>query len=645
MSDSFANARTVEQARYHALARTWPALYIALCADIVAVAFVHSALAPWWAWGILPAVLVPKSLIWAYLWHRKRNVIPPSEECTRAVRILGVEITVWMAMIVAWQVWLSHWGTGESLLLLALCMGGQMVFLLFGLLHLRTSSILSATFCVLGMLYIGAHSGSALIGIVVLLVGGVAGLAYVAQGYYRDFTSLVSSRLSIETKTREIEALSEDNFRIANTDMLTEIGNRRRFFRDLEQALDHARQADKPLALAIVDLDGFKAINDSNGHLVGDRLLKAMAQRLQDILLAHAEVYRLGGDEFAFFLRDESDPKQLISLGDGLIESVKAPIFVDDLRLSLGCSVGFSTFPQAGTTSTELYDRADYALFHAKKTGKQQTVLFSAEHEETVREAALIERSLRAADLEKELFLTFQPIVDSGRKETILLECLARWQSPALGLVSPARFIPVAEQSGLISTLTPILLRKALDAVRNWPDTVGISFNLSGHDITAPDKILGLMSILEKSGVSARRVEFEVTETALMMNLDQGIASLNALKATGARISLDDFGTGYSSLSQIQRLPLDKIKVDASFIRNLIDSEASQKIVRSVSSLSRDLSLDCVVEGVETEDQLNMLTEMGCNLIQGYIYSRPLKAIDVQPFLDQQVRTDVVAVG
>jgi predicted signal transduction protein with EAL and GGDEF domain len=265
-------------------------------------------------------------------------------------------------------------------------------------------------------------------------------------------------------------------------------------------------------------------------------------------------------------------------------------------------------------------------------------VVFSEEHERDVREAALLERTLRAADLEAELYLQFQPIVDSSRDTTLLLECLARWDSPVLGSVSPSKFIQVAEQCGYISALTPVLLDKALRAITQWPDEVGISFNLSGHDIVAADKVTRLIEILERSGVPSHRVEFEVTETALMMNLDEALANIHRLKATGTRISLDDFGTGYSSLSQIQKLPLDKIKVDGSFVRDLADSEASQKIVRSVSALSRDLSLSCVVEGVETQEQLDILQDMGCSLIQGYFFAKPLREADVGAFLADQAR-------
>ncbi len=637
MAQKDSSTYSVEQERYKALIKACAALFVALTADLLAVAFVHAFHAPWWAWAPFPLfVLVAKAAFWNHFLFRHRADIPPPAECSRRMRIVGNEVILGICVIVAWQVWLIQWSTPETLLLLSLCLAGQVVFLLFGLLHLRAASLIAAGVCVVGTLIVAANAGSNVGGVALLLGGGLAGLAYVAYDHHRDFIHLFSSRLSLQRKAEEILALSEENFRIANTDMLTEIGNRRRCFRDLDRALDEAGQAGRPVAFGIIDLDGFKTVNDCNGHLVGDRLLRAMAERLQTGLSGHGEVYRLGGDEFALIL-GEDDEARLLAIGQTIIETVHTPIQVGELRLMLGCSVGFAAFPKAAQTATELYDRADYALFHAKRTGRMRPVVFSAEHERSVRENALVERTLLAANLDEELYLTFQPIVDSSRNRTLLLECLARWQSPVLGLVSPGKFIVVAENSGFISTITPILLRKALEAVKQWPEDVGISFNLSGHDIVSSDKVMNLIGLLARSGVSPRRVEFEVTETALMMNLDEALANIHHLKAAGVRISLDDFGTGYSSLSQIQKLPLDKIKVDGSFVRDLASSEASRKIISSVSALSRDLSLSCVVEGVETQEQLDILQGIGCSLIQGYFFSKPMREDQVQDFLDRQL--------
>ncbi len=635
---------SLDQIRFRTLTTSCIALFIALSADVGTIAYVHAGTAPWWSWSVLPAAYMSfKAVFWYAVMLRHRKALPSTETCARLIRIASIEVVAGVAVLVAWQVWISRWSTTSDLILLALCMAGQMVFLLFGFLQMRAYSMLAASICALGTVAITKGAGLDPSGIVVLLVGGIGGLSYVAHEIQKDSRRLALARIAAEESRAEIAALSEENDRIANTDMLTEIGNRRSCFRDLEAALETAREAGTSLAFGIVDLDGFKTVNDSHGHLVGDRLLRAMAARLQDALAEQGAVYRLGGDEFAFIVRDQRDADALRAIGGRVIDAVHAPIHVGELCLLLGSSVGFATFPVSAKDVTELYDRADYALFNAKRTGGMKAVVFSVEHERDVRDSALLERTLREADLEAEFFLTFQPIVDSHDGRTLLLECLARWESPVLGTVPPARFIVAAEQCGFISNITPVLLQKALDAIRQWPDEVGISFNLSGYDLVSSERVLGLIAILMRSGVSPSRVEFEVTETALMMNLDEALANIHRLKATGARLALDDFGTGYSSLSQVQKLPLDKIKVDASFVHDLEGSEASRKIVSAVTALTRDLSLSCVVEGVETQEQLDILQTIGCRLIQGYVYSKPMRQEDVAAFLAGQSGLRTVA--
>lgn len=637
MSDITDSLIHIDQARYHAMAKIWPALYLALAGDVFAEAFVHAAYAPWWLWAPLPAVLVPKALLWAFLWFRKRNHIPPREEAVRQVRWLGIEITIWMCLIIGWELALSHYGGIETLGLLMLSLAGQMVFILFGLMQLGAWSVISAVLCMGGFFYVVSRTGGFGYGAATLVLSGVGGLIIVAIAQYNDFTRLVNSRSKIAAQTLETERLSAENLRLAETDMLTEIGNRRLFFSDLKRRSTAGTLPQ--LAVGIADLDGFKSVNDSIGHVIGDRLLKAVAERLRDSLGSDGTVYRLGGDEFALILHDTTSNEALMAIGTRLIEHLSTPFHLGGITLTVGCSIGFAVADEKTNAPEDLYENADYALFHAKDTGRGKTVIFDEGHAKTVREAAQIERALRDADLENELFLMYQPIVDTAANRTLLLECLARWVSPTLGFISPGLFIPIAEQAGLVSNLTYILLKKALTAAKQWPETVGISFNLSGHDISNPERMMKLIALVEASGVNPKRIDFEVTETALMLNMERGLQSLNLLKALGSRISLDDFGTGYSSLSQIQKLPLDKIKVDASFVRNLDGDVASEKIIRSINALTRDLSLGCVVEGVETEDQLTRLREIGCSLIQGYYYSRPLKVDAVDSFLAEGLGT------
>lgn len=297
-------------------------------------------------------------------------------------------------------------------------------------------------------------------------------------------------------------------------------------------------------------------------------------------------------------------------------------------------SVGFTVFPELAGDAVELFEQADYALYHSKRTSRGSAVLFSAKHQDEIHRNGRIEYALRVADLNNELSVVFQPIVDARTDRVIAFEALARWNSESLGDVSPGHFVPVAERSGLINRLTRVLLEKALTAATRWPDHIRLSFNLSNHDISSPEGVIRIMGIILKSGVEPNRVDFEITDTAIMRDFEQAKSAINTLKTFGCGISLDDFGTGYSSLSQLHALPLTKIKIDRSFVTELHQRPASYKIVKSLIALSRDMELGCVIEGVETEQELKALLQLGGFEIQGYYYSPPLPELELAAYLD-----------
>jgi predicted signal transduction protein with EAL and GGDEF domain len=260
-------------------------------------------------------------------------------------------------------------------------------------------------------------------------------------------------------------------------------------------------------------------------------------------------------------------------------------------------------------------------------------VTFSCVHETAIRQAGLIEQALRHADMDSEFSLAFQPLVDVGAGRTAGFEALARWTSPSLGAVSPGDFVPVAERSGLIARMSPVLLKWALVEAARWPDDLRLSFNLSVRDIAAPEQIERIMQIIRESGVDPERLDLEVTETAVMRDFEQAERALIALKSLGVRIALDDFGAGYSSLSYVHRLPIDKLKIDASFVRGLEEGGKRPAIVKTILDLCRNLRLDCVVEGVETAEQMLLLRSLGCRVAQGYLFARPMAAHAVAGYL------------
>jgi diguanylate cyclase (GGDEF)-like protein len=497
-----------------------------------------------------------------------------------------------------------------------------------------TLTIISATVYVVS-LFVNREPFTLLVAANYVLVA--AALASVLLNYYQNFADLVVSRKSLVVEQAATQALSDANFRLANLDALTELPNRRSFFAELAKAFAEAERTGARLAVGIVDLDGFKSINDTYGHVMGDQVLIEAARRIGEVCEGFGSsalhIARLGGDEFGVLAGANPADEDLIALGRQIAERVKLPYPLQFARTGLSCSIGFAVFPNAAASAEALYERADYALYHAKRHLRGQPVVFTTEHEAEIRSRSVLERLLRAADFDKEMALAFQPIVDVESERTVGFEVLARWTSPELGRVTPSEFIPVAEHIGLIRTLTRTLLAKALAVARTWPEEVRISFNLSAHDVCSPEGVLPLIAIIQAGGVSPRRIDFEITETAVMCDFDRAEESILALKALGCGISLDDFGTGYSSLGHVHRLPIDKLKVDRSFVADINGNPTSHKIIKSVAGLCADMDMSCVIEGVENQEQLDTLRALGCALIQGYYFARPMPQDAVSEYL------------
>jgi predicted signal transduction protein with EAL and GGDEF domain len=344
-------------------------------------------------------------------------------------------------------------------------------------------------------------------------------------------------------------------------------------------------------------------------------------------------IARLGGDEFGIIVEAGLAPEQVLAVGARICSVFDASFSVGGVVAKVGGSVGFAVTPDAGTTADLLYERADYALYHAKSNLRGQPVIFSKMHEIEIRRLGIIEQTLRQIDLDDELSLHFQPIINVDTPRLTGFEALARWHSPQLGPIPPDVFISIAERTELIGRITLVLLRKALAVVAGWPEELCLSFNLSMRDLLSQVTILRIVSIIEGSGIDPGRIVLEVTETALMQNYDQVQESLRTLRSMGMKVALDDFGAGQSSLSYVHRLSLDKIKIDRGFIRNIATHENACNIVKTVIDLCRNLKFDCVVEGVETAEQVDIVGRLGCSLMQGFFFSRPLPQGEVATFI------------
>ena len=429
------------------------------------------------------------------------------------------------------------------------------------------------------------------------------------------------------------DRLREEAQMLADCDVLTGLPNRRSFFREMERNLAVVRARHAPFDLALIDLDGFKPINDLYGHSVGDHLLIEVAQRLRHTCGYIGFAARMGGDEFAILLPGERNDDALRDFGTQLCDALRQTYHLSGVNANISGSVGFVHCDDDSISGSQLLERADYALYYAKQNLRGAPVIFTDRHEAEMRDFSLVDQTLRCSDLDAELSIVFQPQVDITDNRTVSFEALARWQSSRLGPVRPDIFIKAAERSGLITRITLILLEKALKEVALWPPEMRASFNLSARDIRSATNIAAICSVVEKSGVDPRRIEFEITETAMLTDFDQACEALSRLKIMGARIAIDDFGSGYSSLGYLHRLPVDKIKIDRSFVVQLVKHGTTLKIIKTIIDLCRNLNLDCVIEGVETQDELNSLRQIRARYIQGYVYSRPMPADEVTNYL------------
>lgn len=438
-------------------------------------------------------------------------------------------------------------------------------------------------------------------------------------GVATSFAAFGMATLLRKAILRQIDArLYADQ--ISLEDSLTGIANRRSLFGSMDlHVLEH-----RPFWVGILDLDGFKSINDIYGHAVGDRLLCHVVDRLKQQASADIQFGRIGGDEFAILITAKLEGEEVERFGTKLISAISMPYEISLLQLNVSGTIGFAHYPTMGATTREIYERADFALYRGKQFARRSTVIFTASQEKEMRCGVTLERALREADLASELHLVFPPQVDIVHHKIVGFEALARWESPSLGSIAPERFIRAAERAGLIQAVTKVLFGKGLCALASWPKDISISFNLSAQDVADRDFIFSLTSQVFSQGISPSRVEFEITETAVMKDIAASRSLLEDLSAVGFKVALDDFGSGYSSFAYIDQLPLDKVKIDKSFVRKVSESPASREIIASIITLCRNLNLKCVLEGVETEAEMNILLPMAPQIIQGYLFGRPI---------------------
>ncbi|WP_076858809.1 EAL domain-containing protein [Bradyrhizobium mercantei] len=439
----------------------------------------------------------------------------------------------------------------------------------------------------------------------------------------------------------EWQQAQEQISHMARHDALTNLPNRTLFREQLEKASRLAKRSDQ-LAVLCLDLDHFKEINDTLGHPIGDALLREVARRLGECVTEHDTVARLGGDEFAIVqFCSNCEPSVVSSLASCVVERIAAPYEIGGHQLVIGVSIGISLAPEDGKDPDELLQKADLALYRAKADGRGTYRFFETGMDARAQARRLLERDLRLALERDEFEVYYQPIRDVEGDRVVAFEALARWNHAQRGLIAPNNFIPVAEETGLIVPLGEVVLRKACVEAARWPADIAVAVNLSPVQFKNPNLVSSVKAALDASGLSADRLELEITESVLLQNSEATLAVLHELRGFGVRISLDDFGTGYSSLSYLRSFPFDKIKIDRSFVTDLATREDSMAIVRAVTGLGKSLGIVTTAEGVETDTQFDLLRQEGCTQAQGYLFSPPRPAADVIKMLHRMPERSV----
>ncbi|PIE32688.1 hypothetical protein CSA56_14465 [candidate division KSB3 bacterium] len=455
-------------------------------------------------------------------------------------------------------------------------------------------------------------------------------------GFFDDHGALQGSVMTIQDITERKKSEDEIKF-LAYHDALTGLPNRKSFYMRLEDELEQSyrppegerrRPRGYKHALLFLDLNKFKYVNDSLGHDVGDELLKIVAHRLRQCVRKRDHVFRLSGDEFTILLNNLCNNTDVAKVAEKIREVIAHPIKINDAELYVTVSIGISVYPEDGDNVESLVKYADIAMYAAK--AKQQGYrFFTEEMNQNALERIRMENRLRTALQDNQFTVYYQPFVGSYG-QIIGMEALLRWQHPELGQVSPTKFIPLAEETGAIISIGKWVLHTACSQTKRWQDMGYKSFyvtvNLSTRQFQEPDLIETIEQALQTTGLSPGCLKLEVTESSIMENPEDAIAKMTLLRSLGIHFSIDDFGTGYSSLSYLKRFPIDTLKIDRSFVMDSLTNKDDQEIIKTIIAMARNLDLDTVAEGIETQEQFDFLSDQGCHMMQGYYFGRPMPA-------------------
>ena len=449
---------------------------------------------------------------------------------------------------------------------------------------------------------------------------------------------LEESNSQLSQSKKQAETVAKRMEYHAHHDDLTGLPNRVLLNDRINKELAHARRQKSMMALLFLDLDRFKVINDSLGHAIGDQLLRVISRRLKNCVREEDTIARLGGDEFMILLPRITSSSDAGRVGRKITDALVEPVSCNGHELHITTSIGISIYPFDSTDVETLIKNADISMYRAKELGRNKVVYYTAEMNAGSRKLLALETNLRKALDRGELTLHYQPKINTAKNTIVGVEALLRWNHPSMGSISPAEFIPVAEDSGLIIPIGEWVLKTAFNQLREWHDAghaeLTMAVNLSSAQLSRSGIEASINKAIANAGIDPCMAELEITENVAMQDINSAIATLDKLKCTGINIAMDDFGTGYSSLSYLRRLPIDIVKIDQSFVRDIPDSKEATLIAQAIIAMAQSLKLSLIVEGIENVKQLNYFRKQGCEVMQGFLFSRPVAADEILEILN-----------
>ncbi|KAB1076170.1 putative bifunctional diguanylate cyclase/phosphodiesterase [Methylobacterium planeticum] len=607
----------IQSAQARVIVRNAQPFYAVHACNALLMAAAYRGAAPT-ALVVGPLVLLLSGYLWQSRKCRRIARAPMSPEIAkRQIRSINVLAPLLVGTTSAWAFALAAEGTAALRVHSLFFMADTIIVCAVSLMHVRSASLFSlVAIPPIGILSLLTGGEDVLrITAVTFMVSGAA-IFHLVRMSSKSFVDLVQQHA-------ELKRLHEANVHLAHSDILTDLPNRAVFFARLRERIAQATVGAE-VHLALIDLDGFGGVNEVLGQASGNLVLREVALRLSEHVGDRSRLGRLGGDEFGLILADGESAEDALALCREIAEALREPYHVAARSVRVSATIGLASLVTGRAATGDLKEQAYFALHQGKAGKRGGCVRFTGAFASSMRRRDGVARALRMADLQRELSVVFQPVVDASRNSIIAFEALARWTSPEIGAVLPTEFIAAAENAGLTNLLTDVLLTKALAAAATWPPEVQLFFNLSACDVATPDFAQRLSEIITASGIAPNRIAFEVTETAIIRDFPEAKKTLDALKEMGVAIALDDFGTGFSSLSYVHRLPIDKLKLDRSFIQEMETSRTCRDIVRSVIGMCRTLGIACVAEGVETREQMLLLGHLGCRTMQGYYFSNPV---------------------